>query len=127
MISACAKELIQDSAEFTIQSMQDFAEVAHRAKFVRALVERLGNIGDVYWSSDGSVEIEPTDKPVFALTIKDRKRWTYLSIRALRRGLNGQVHSWAYELDLTNEFAIDRFLFAVNDSFPQLTKSMETR
>ena len=127
MIGACAKEFVQSSAEFTIQSMQAFAEVANRAKFVRELVERLGCIGDVYWSSNGSVEVEPTDKPVFALTIKDRKRWIHLSIRALRRGFNNQIHNWAYELDMTNEFAIDRFLFAVNDSFPQFAKSMETR
>ena len=69
MIGACAKEFVQSSAEFTIRSTQAFAEVANRAKFVRELVERLGCIGDVYWSSNGSVEVEPTDKPVFALTM----------------------------------------------------------
>jgi len=119
MIDASAEEFIQKSAEFTIEVTQGFAEVAKRAKFVHGIVAKLGAFGDVYWSSDGSSETDPGSKPVFAVTISDRKRWTSLSIRALRRGFNNQIHVWTYRLDLTNEFAIDQFLIAIEDAFPQ--------
>ncbi len=126
MIHVCAEEFIQRSAEFTIgfaiESARDRTEMANRAKFAHSLVEKLGSIGDVYWSSDGSLETEPDSKPVFAVTISDRKRWTSLSLRALRRGFNNQIHAWTYRLDLTSEFAIDRFLFAIEDAFPQFAK-----
>jgi hypothetical protein len=121
VISATANEFIQKAAQFTIESARDRKGRVTRAEIVMRIVYALGAIGDVYWSSDLVFEHDPGDKPSFAIRVNDRVNWTRIEIRALRKGFNGQIQRYAYDLNLTNEAALYHFKISIGRAFPQIS------
>ena len=121
MISASANEFIQKAAQFTIESAKDWKGRVTRAEIVMRVVEALGAIGDVYWSSDLVFEHDPVNKPLFAIRVNDRVNWTRIEVRALRKGFNGQIQRYAYDLNLTNEAALYHFKISIGRAFSQIS------